>query len=411
MKRIKISSVLTALLLSTSLILTGCAQNDNEPQGEQSDEQSSDTSQEEQPADNGSTAGLTAIRDMTTMQLVHDMGQGINLGNTLEACGTWINPGSGVFGYETAWGSPYITQEAIQGYAELGFGVLRIPVAWSNLMEEDYTISKELMDRVKQVTDWTLDTGMYAIVNIHWDSGWWEKFPEDTEECMKKYTRIWEQICDAFKDYGDKVMFESLNEEGGWNSVWNQYGSSTDGKADSYGLLNDINQKFVDIVRASGGNNEGRHLLIAGYNTDITLTCDELFKMPDDPAGRCAVSVHYYTPATFCILEKDESWGKAKKTWGNEKDLEELQKYMDMLKTTFIDKGVPVIIGEYGVAQGNKEKEQIENFMVTVSEAIYDIGACPVIWDIHNAFYNRNTHQFLFPDMLEKIMESKENHA
>ena len=387
MKKIKFISLTTALLLSSSLVLSGCGESDD------------------------TTAGVTEIRDMTTVELVHDMGQGINLGNTLEACGSWISPSGGVFGYETAWGSPIITQEAIQGYADLGFGVLRIPVAWSNLMEEDYTISQELMDRVKQVTDWTLEAGMYAIVNIHWDGGWWEKFPTDYDECMKKYTRVWEQICEAFKDYGDKVMFESLNEELGWNSVWNQYGGGTDGKAESYGIGNDINQKFVDIVRASGGNNEGRHLLIAGYNTDVTLTCDDEFKMPNDPAGRCAVSVHYYTPSTFCILEKDESWGKAKKTWGNEKDLEELQKYMDMLKTTFIDKGIPVIVGEYGVAQGNKEKEQIENFMVTVSEAIYDIGACPVIWDIHNAFYNRNTHQFLFPEMLEKIMEAKNSHA
>ena len=418
MKKVKFLSLLTALLVSVSLVLGGCTSNDDEPQGEQSgdisqNEQNEQNEQEEQPPadDAAANPGVTEIRDMTTMEIVHDMGQGINLGNTMEACGTWISPAGGVHGYEVAWGSPIITQEMIQGYADLGFGVLRIPVAWSNLMEEDYTINPELMDRVKEITDWTLDAGMYAIVNIHWDSGWWEKFPEDTEECMKKYTRVWEQITEAFKDYGDKLMFESLNEEGGWNSVWNQYGSSTDGKSDSYGLLNDINQKFVDIVRASGGNNEGRHLLIAGYNTDVTLTCDEEYKMPNDPAGRCAVSVHYYTPSTFCILEKDESWGKAKATWGNEKDLEEMHKYMDMLKTTFIDKGIPVIIGEYGVAQGNKEKEQIENFMVTVSEAIYDIGACPVIWDVQRAFYDRVIQQFLFPDMLEKIMEARDKYA
>ena len=386
MKKIKVFSAVTALLVSTSLVLGGCA-------------------------GNGSKAGVTEIRDMTTMELVHDMGQGINLGNTLESCGDWLNPDGGVFSYETGWGSPVITQEMIQGYADLGFGVLRIPVAWSNLMGENYTISQELMDRVKEITDWTLESGMYAIVNIHWDGGWWEKFPDEKDECMKKYTRIWEQICEAFKEYGDKLMFESLNEEGGWNSVWNQYSGGTDGKEDSYGLLNEINQKFVDIVRGSGGNNEGRHLLIAGYGTDVTLTCDSEFKMPSDPAGRCAVSVHYYTPSTFCILEADASWGKAKKTWGSEKDLEELDKYMNMLKTTFIDKGVPVIIGEYGVAQKNKERDQIENFMVTVSEAIYDIGACPVIWDVHNAFYNRNFQEFLFPEMLEKIMESKNAHA
>ncbi|MCH5201163.1 MAG: glycoside hydrolase family 5 protein [Oscillospiraceae bacterium] len=412
MKKLKLLSLLTALLISVSFVTSGCNKSDNDPQGGQSGDSSHSQEEQAPVGEDADIAGVTEIRSMTTMELVHDMGQGINLGNTLEACGTWISPSGGVFGYETAWGSPIITKEAIQGYADLGFGVLRIPVAWSNLMEEDYTISEELMDRVMQVVDWTLETGMYAIVNIHWDGGWWEKFPEDTEECMKKYTRIWEQICEAFKDYGDKLMFESLNEELQWNNVWNQYSGSTDGKAEVYDLANSINQQFVDTVRASGGNNKERHLLIAGYNTDVTLTCDELFKMPDDPAGRCAVSVHYYTPSTFCILDKDESWGKAKTTWGSDSDLKELQKYMDMLKTTFIDKGIPVIVGEYGVAaKGNKEKEQIDNYMIIVTEAMYEAGLCPVIWDVHNDYYNRNTHQFLFPEMLEKIMEFKENHA
>ena len=406
MKRVGALSVFLAIAASISIALSGCAQTNDSQRGDNSSQQG------EQTVDNGSdpTAGITEIRNMTVMELVHDMGQGINLGNTLEACGNWISSYGGVRSYETAWGSPVITQEMIQGYADCGFGVLRIPVAWSNLMEEDYTISQELMDRVKEVVNWTLDSGMYAIVNIHWDNGWWENFPTDTEECMKKYTRVWEQITEAFKDYGDKLMFESLNEEGGWDSVWNRYSGAGD-KGESYGLLNEINQTFVDIVRSSGGNNEGRHLLIAGYCTDIDLTCDTEYKMPNDPAGRCAVSVHYYTPSTFCILEADADWGKAKTTWGNESDLEELQKYMDMLKSTFIDKGVPVIVGEYGVSQGNKEQEQIENFMVTVSEAIYDIGACPVIWDVQRAFYDRYTCQFLFPDMLEKIMEAKDGHA
>ena len=411
MKKVRITGIFLALAASVSIALSGCAQADDTQQS--GDPSGQETEQEITPnGDPLKPEGVDYIReDMTTMQLVHDMGQGINLGNTLEACGDWISSSIGVQAYETAWGSPVITREAIQGYASLGFGVLRIPVAWSNLMEEDYTISQELMDRVKQIVDWTLDSGMYAIVNIHWDGGWFEKFPTEYDECMKKYTRVWEQLCEAFKDYGDKLMFESLNEEGGWESVWNRYSGAGD-KAKSFGILNDMNQQFVNIVRASGGNNGGRHLLIAGYNTDIDLTCDEEFKMPDDPKGRCAVSVHYYTPVTFCLLSKDESWGKAKATWGDEADLDELQRYMNMLKTTFIDKGIPVIIGEYSVTEkANKEREQVENYMVAVTEAIFDIGACPVIWDVHRDYYDRVIQLFLYPEMLEKIMEIKDNHA
>lgn len=348
------------------------------------------------------------MRDMTTAEIVRDMGLGINLGNTLESCGSWINSSNGVSSYETAWGSPIITEDMIKGYAECGFGVLRIPVAWSNLMGEDYTISPDYMARVKQITDWTLDSGMYAIVNIHYDNGWWKNFPDDKEECMKKYTRVWEQITENFKDYSDKLMFESLNEEGGWDSLWNRYSGSTDGKAESFGLLNEINQKFVDIVRASGGNNPLRHLLIAGYNTDIDLTCDELFVMPSDTANRCAVSVHYYTPSTFCILEEDASWGKAQSEWGSEEDVELLTHYMDMLKENFADKGIPVIIGEYGVSTGNKTPETIRLFLSSVAKEAYKRELCPVLWDITGVFYDRNQCTFKDSLLLEQLMAAKE---
>ena len=347
------------------------------------------------------------MRDITTMELVKDMGVGINLGNTFEACGDWISPSGGVSGYERAWGSPIITEDLIKGYKEAGFSVLRVPVAWSNLMAEDYTISPELMARVNEVIDWALDAGLYVVMNIHWDGGWWEKFPTDKEECMKKYTRVWEQLSENYKDYGDYLMFESLNEEGCWNDVWNRYGG-TEGKEEAYGLLNEINQKFVDIVRNSGGNNGERHLLIAGYATDIDLTCDELFKMPDDPANRCAVSVHYYTPSTFCILEKDASWGKARKTWGTEKDINELNKYMGMMKEHFVDKGIPVIIGEYGVSTGNKEPEQIRNFLTKTCEAALDNGLCPVLWDVTDVFYSRRTFKMLDEELGKSYLELAE---
>ena len=318
------------------------------------------------------------MRNISTMQLVREMGLGINLGNTFESCGSWIN--STVKSYETAWGSPVITQNIIQGYADEGFGVLRIPVAWSNMMSDDYTIKQSYLDRVKTIVDWTLDTGMYAIVNLHWDSGWINNFPDDKTENMKKYTAIWTQLSDAFADYGDYLMFESQNEELGWDSL---------SQSESYSLVNEINQTFVDIVRNSGGNNAKRHLLISGVNTDITKTCNSLFKMPSDPAGRCAVSVHYYTPPTFAILEEDASWGQCRSTWGTDADFKELNKYMDMMKTNFIDKGIPVIIGEYGCPTKNKEADSVRLFLESVCEAAYSRQMCPVLWDITDLHYSR----------------------
>lgn len=347
----------------------------------------------------------------TTMEYVKSLGIGINLGNTFEACGSWITPGS-VTNYETAWGSPVITEEIIKGYADAGFGVIRVPVAWSNMMAADYTIAPEYIERVKEVIDWILEYDMCAIMNIHWDGGWFEGFADSgrRQECFKKYKSVWTQLSEAFKDYPDMLMFESLNEEGGWESIWNRYSNVGD-KALSFGILNEMNQAFVDIVRSSGGENEKRHLLIAGYNTDIVLTCDSLYKMPLDPQNRCAVSVHYYTPVTFALIEEDADWGKARTEWGTKADYDELNGLMDMMSEHFVSKGIPVIIGEYACCGNNKTKEMKELYTTSVCEAIVSRNMCPVLWDTPNNFYDRNTQTINHPDALEKMLDSYQEKA
>lgn len=353
------------------------------------------------------------MRDITTMELVKDMGIGINLGNTFEACPGWYDEDwiakwseGKPQNYESAWGSPVITKEIIEGIAKEGFGVLRIPVAWSNMMAHDdtYTINAEYDARIHEVVDWTLESGMYAIINIHWDGGWVNKFPDDKDESMKRYTHMWEQIADSFKDYDDYLMFESQNEELGWESIWNPWGG-TEGKAESYALCNEINQKFVDVIRSSGGNNPKRHLLISGYNTGIDRTCDPLFKMPQDPADRMAISVHYYSPAGFAILEEDADWGKATSTWGSEQDYSSLRSEMNMMKTNFTDKGIPVIIGEYGCPTKNKEPESVRRFLSSVCEEAYKCGHCPVMWSTPGGHYDRETCKMADQELQKKLYE------
>jgi endoglucanase len=356
---------------------------------------------------NQNSSDVGVMRDITTMKLVREMGIGINLGNTLEATGSWIN-NSSVTNYETAWGSPAITQAMIQGYANEGFGVLRIPVAWSNMMGDNYTINSAYLARVKEIADWALDSGMYVILNIHWDGGWFEKFPTEKQTCMYKYERIWTQLSSAFQNYGDHLMFESFNEEGNWSNLWNIYGG-TNGKAEAYALLNEINQKFVDTVRASNGNNKKRHLLIAGYITDIDKTCDVLYKMPSDSQNRLAVSVHYYTPSTFAILEQDASWGKARTEWGTAADFAELNNYMKMMKEHFIDKGFPVIMGEFGLtATSNKTQEMIRYYLSSVCKAAYSHQITPVLWDTPSVYYNRTTCKMNDQTLLQQLMAAKQ---
>jgi endoglucanase len=337
-----------------------------------------DPSPEPSPEESPEKTIPNEMRDMTSMELVWDMGLGINLGNTFEATGGWIG-GTTVVQYERAWGSPTITEEIIKAYADAGFGAMRIPVAWSNLVGEDHTIYTGLLDRVEEVVQWVLLNDMYAVINIHWDGGWWYAFPTETEETMRRFTRYWDQISEHFKDYGDMLLFESANEELGWNDLWNPWSGTTTGKAESYGLVNLINQTFVDLVRASGGNNDRRHLLIAGYHTDFSRTVDPLFEMPDDPAGRSILKVHYYDPFGFTHLKQDETWAKARFEWGTDRDYEELDRLFDMVKERFHDNGIPVIIGEYGMAE-EKPLEYERLYTAAVTEAALERGFAPMLW-------------------------------
>jgi endoglucanase len=344
------------------------------------------------------TAGAPDLMQTNSMAVVRRMGLGWNLGNTLEACGDWIKGGE-VRNYETAWGNPETTKEIIDAVKAAGFKSVRIPVAWSNLIGDDYTIDPRLMERVKQVVDMVLADDMIAVVNIHWDSGWWSRFPADPDESMKRYKRLWSQIAENFKNYPGTLIFESLNEEGCFNDVWNRWGGNAASKGKAFGLLNDINQNFVDLVRASGGLNAKRHLLIAGYCTDIDLTVDPDFLMPTDPAKHLIVSVHYYTPYTFTGLEKDESWGKMRTTWGTEADLAELDTNMQKLQVRFLNEGVPVIVGEYG-ASNKKDPESVRLYTLTVAEKAYKMGMCPMLWDA-GGYLDRRKLQFFDPKILE----------
>lgn len=327
------------------------------------------------------------------------MGVGWNLGNTLEACGGI--KGTAVRDYETAWGNPVTTKAMIDGIKATGLKSVRIPVAWSNRIGPNYTINKELMARVEQVAKYCLDNGMYAIINIHWDGGWIHKFSTDYDESLKKYKAVWNQIAARFKGYSDHLIFESLNEEGSFDDLWNVYGGMPNQKDKAYQLLNTINQEFTDLVRGSGGNNRRRYLLIAGYKTDIGRTVDPSFQMPRDPARHSMVSVHYYNPPTFAILEKDANWGKSAYTWGTPAQVEAVKRDMLPLKARFLDNGIPVIVGEFG-CPASKDPASVVKYLSTVGETAYSLGCVPLLWD-PGSLYDRRSLRWKNPQVGEAL--------
>ena len=330
---------------------------------------------------------------LTSLELVKLMGNGINLGNTMEAYGRKdLGINAEVSSYETFWGQPVTTPEMIQSMKDAGFDTLRIPVAWTNAMDfenGDYTIGEHYLDRVEEIINYALDAGMYVIVNDHWDGGWWGKFDatqEIRDAAMEMYISMWTQIAERYKDYPEQLIFESANEELGdrLNDKDLCPDSGTLSKNECYEMTNKINQTFVDTIRSTGGNNKDRFLLIAGYNTDIVHTCDDRFVMPTDTAkNKLLISVHYYTPWGYCGNESLSSWG----TVSNYAEQNDLLAQM----TKFTEQGYGVVIGEYMVAlnsEGKVKDNAIDFFTNFLNNC--DMYDTPVLWDCSPIYKKRS---------------------
>jgi len=348
---------------------------------------------------------LGEMRDLSSIEFVHQMGVGWNLGNTLEATGGRL---ASIAAYEQSWGNPLTSREMIKKIASLGFRSMRLPVAWSNLMAEDFTIHEDLMNRVEEVANYALDLDMTVVINIHWDGGWYARFHDDFDWAMAKYEAIWNQVAARFQDYSDKVVFESFNEVG-WPKIFNHYAGPagvTESAKPAFDLLNQINQRFVDLVRASGGNNQKRFLLIAGYNTDIELTCHPYFQMPQDPENRLMISVHYYHPWDFVGLKEDASYAPLRTTWGTPQDMKDLQHFLRMMKS-FTDRGIGVVLGEYSVCDGIELKQpfSIRLWDTTVTKTAVQFGYCPMFWDNGHLLLNRHDLVFFDEELASQLAQ------
>lgn len=356
---------------------------------------------------------------LTALEATRLMGNGINLGNTLEACDNNVGIKTNTpLSYETHWGQPKTTQAMIDGMKAAGFDTIRIPVAWmtnaTHLYEGDYTIDADYMDRVEEVVRYARKAGMYVIINDHWDGGWYGMFGSESAEtralAMEAYKGMWQQIAERFRDYSDYLIFESANEELGGRFDENSPLYCSDSVVtylnddERYALTNEINQTFVDVVRATGGNNATRFLLIAGYSTDINQTCDDRFQMPKDTVdSKLMVSVHYYDPWSYCGASSAVSATK----WGKVSDYEYLDQQLAKM-TKFTEAGYGVVIGEYGAlpcSDGLKDNTLAYHTAFLDACTKYDLTNC--LWDC-SGLYKRVSQTFADDDILAMYQEKRQ---
>lgn len=323
------------------------------------------------------TSALTIQAQITetATDAVKNMGLGWNLGNTLDA-----NTGKGTnfedasywgqqgLDSEYCWGQPSTTSELITMMKNAGFGSIRVPVTWYNHMDKDGNVDKAWMARVHQVVDYVIDNGLYCVLNVHHDTGaggtdfkhWIQASEDNFTQNRARFEKLWQQIAEEFKDYGKELVFEGYNEMLDPISSWNYASFAASGQynatiaTSAYNAINQYAQSFVNTVRATGGNNESRNLIVSTYaasngsgdwNAHLKDPVTKL-NMPDDKtAGHIIFEVHAYPTIA------DSNTGKPYTSTVIKKNIDNM---ITILKDNLVSKGGPVIIGEWGTSSVDK---------------------------------------------------------
>ena len=316
------------------------------------------------PADNSSVAASVKA-DGRAAAIVSDIRVGWNLGNTLDS----YDKNNKKTDYETYWGNPKTTKAIFDTVKAKGFNAVRIPVSWGNHLSADNTIDPAWLDRVQEVVDYAAANDLYIILNMHHDDYLWiHPLYAEEEAVTAKYVRIWEQIAERFKDYDTKLLFEGLNEPRmvGTPNEW------MGGTAEERDVINHLLAEFVKTVRASGGNNADRTLIVTTHAASITDAALNGLVLPED--NNLVVSIHNYAPWKFTTSEYPDD-----KTFDASGE-SELDGQFDKLKSRFVDNGIPVIIGEFGAEDKDNDADRDAYYRYYI-EAAAKRGIPCFIWD------------------------------
>ncbi|MDR0473364.1 MAG: glycoside hydrolase family 5 protein [Treponema sp.] len=388
------------------------------------------------------------ISSITSTDLTHLMTAGWNLGNTLDAhwnSRVWraINTPSD---QETLWGNPVTTQAMINKIKSAGFNTVRIPVTWYMFTGPgpEYKIADAWMDRVKEVVDYVIGSGMFCILNTHhedyrsgedgrghWECGWLRLYDkagskplsnEEKEELCNRLCRLWEQIAERFKDYNEYLLFEALNEP----STVGLEPASREMWIEQCTFLNDLMQAFVDTVRSGGGKNADRHLLITPYFASVGMDQNDgdgrigLFTDKEnkklrvnDSRDRLIASLHYYEPWGFVMAPDDSPWFSAVFDLNKVNVSGNINNVLKIIEDNFISKGIPVIMGETGVMNrlmpnGRSNEDEMVKWADYYISKLKELGVPSIFWDGGGEMkmIDRNTLKWAYPDLTAAFVKA-----
>lgn len=350
------------------------------------------------------------IPDTEGLRFVADMKIGWNLGNTFDAkdC-TWL---SNDLDYESAWCGVKTTRELIDEIKAAGFNTVRVPVSWHDHLNSDNTIDEAWLNRVNEVVDYCIDNDMYVILNIHHDNDTNHLYPSSQylDQSRKYVENIWQQLSVRFMNYDNHLIFEAMNEPRlvGHNNEWWLDPNNADCQ-DAIKCINVLNQAFVDVVRASGGNNASRYLLCPGYCAAPDGVLNSNFVLPSDPANRIILEVHAYTPYNFALENPGTDTWSSK----NARNASDMVSFMNDLYKKYVANGIPVVIDEFGAMEKNGNIESRADFAGYYIANARARGITCVWWDNNVAhgdgerfgLIDRASLTWVYPEIVEAMMK------
>ena len=404
MKLKKIAALLTAAVMSVG-VMASCGGDKSDDKSKADTKSAAETSGAEGDSSESGEVPVseTHTNDPMTVtsakDLVAQMTNGWNLGNTMDATTEGLEA-------ETSWlpNKTPTNKFMIDMLPEAGFNVLRVPVSWGyHLTDDNYTIDPAWMDRVQEIVNYGIDNGMFVILNTHHEE-WYMPKKSEKDGDIEELKAIWSQIADRFKGYDEHLIFEGLNEPRlrGEGAEWT-------GTSEAREIINEYEKAFVETVRASGGNNADRCLMITGYAASSMYTNLSAIELPED-SDKLIISVHAYLPYSFALDTKGTDKYDPADT--------AIPDLFENLNELFISRGIPVIVGEFGSMNKDNIDERVnclEDYLAAAAK--YDVPC--VWWDnyarIGNGenfgLLNRAEYDWYFPKLIDVFKKYAESDA